>query len=241
MCDNKVWWKKDAKEFERFKRELEEFENLAFSIQGNKVIINGSWPVFGKETLIRRYDIRIEIPDDFPDCPPKVFETGGSIPLERDYHINTVGNGGDNSACLFVQPERFEKWPVGAGIRDFLKGPVKEFFFSQAYKKCTGKWPFGQWSHGVVGIIEFYANRLNIDRLDAIIEMLDYCTLPKLYRQWKCPCGSGKRVTACHAEKIRTIAKVIPLLEIKKGIVLAREEHFKGLKRILLRSSEGNS
>jgi len=228
MTEANIWWRKSPEEFDRFKRELEAFETLSFQVEGDLVSVHGSWAVFGESKLITRYEVKIELPDDFPQSAPRVFEVGGRIPKEPDYHINP----GDNSACVFAQPERYEKWPPGSGIRDFLNGPMKEFFFSQAFRELNGTWPFGEWSHGGEGILEYYASRLGTGDLGTLRELLKLALLPKLYRQWPCPCNPEVRVTACHADRVRTLSGLIPRDEIDLAIRLAQLELNQGTKSV---------
>jgi len=220
MGEQQVWWEKNPEALDKFKRELNEFEFLKFQYEGKKIFVFGTWPVFGDTSFITDFEIKIDIPDDFPESVPKVFETAGRIPKEPDYHFNP----GEESACLFARPERYEKWPPGSGISIFLNGAVKEFFFSQAYRELKGHWPFGDWSHENKGIVEYYSDRLATTDATHILKMLELALLPKLFRQWRCPCGSGKRVTVCHGEKIHYLAAKLPKSEIESGIKLMSGE-----------------
>ncbi len=221
-----MWWCIDKNEFERFKSEISEFDFFNYRIENDRVIIEGCWPVYGKTSLIRSYKIKIVVSDDFPNTPPAVFEVGDEIPKSPAYHFNIS----DNSACLFARPERFNVWPLGAGIKDFINGPVKAFFFSQAYKELTGEWPFGEWSHGDEGIVEFYAHLLYVQSLTIIKEMLELTLEHKIFRQWKCPCGSGKRLIMCHAERINSLSKIIPRFEILEALKIIDNEIAQGKK-----------
>jgi hypothetical protein len=232
MDGKTAWWQKNPLDYYRFKNEIKEFESLKIEILDTKVFIKGIWAVYGETSLITQYNILIEILDDYPNSVPKVFETGCRIPKEADYHINLT----DNSACLFAPPERFEKWPIGAGIKQFLTGPVKEFFFSQAFKELGDEWPFGEWSHGNEGILEYYASRLGVTKAVIIAELLEIALSPKFYRQWKCPCGSKKRLIACHGERIKKLRELLPTEEIKTGIKIAWEENANGIKDVKLRT-----
>lgn len=227
-----MWWKDDTNQFEKFKSELEAFEGLELRFVDSKAVISGLWPVFGKDSLITRYKIEIVFPDNYPDATPLVFEVGERIKREADFHINKS----DGSACLFAQPERFEKWPVGSGLRDFLNGPVKEFFFSQAYRELTGKWPFDEWSHGEEGILEYYASRFRVGRIETIKSFLEMCKFNQIYRQWNCPCGSNNRITKCHGNDIKFIRSVVPHHELDLAITICVGFLKTGKSEVKLRS-----
>lgn len=232
MNSSDVWWKESPQEFERFKSDLLEFKSLKYDVLETKIVVTGLWSVYGETRFIRDYQIRIELPDDFPDSPPKVFEVEGEIPRDPDFHIN-IKDG--NSACLFSRPERYEKCPPGTGIKKFLNGPVKEFFFSQAYYALEKRWPFDEWSHENEGIIEYYAKCLNTGDI-RIIESLLYLALePRFYRQWKCPCGSNIRLIKCHKQQVESLKSILPKDEIKYGLALAKQALDRGQRQVRLR------
>jgi len=66
-------------------------------------------------------------------------------------------------------------------------------------------------------------------------KLLDLALLPKLFRQWRCPCNPDARVTACHANKIRALAEVIPRREIELAIQIAQFELGRGMDKVLVR------
>ncbi|RUR14029.1 SEC-C metal-binding domain-containing protein [Legionella septentrionalis] len=204
-----IWWKEKPDLFQSFKEQLEYFDHLNFAMENEKVVIFGEWPVYGETELIRKYQIRIDIPDDYPDSIPKVFETRGDIPKTLDRHFNTE----DKSACLFVKPERWIQWPDGAGIDKFISASVKEFFFSQAFYELTHKWPFGDWKHGNTGIIQFFLLRLKLPTVQILYSFLQYLDSKKPERCIRCPCGSNKRFRQCHWELFALLRSQLPRKE----------------------------
>lgn len=202
------WWKENPNLYEKFLGEIKEFPFLNVSIEDDFVIIRGQWPVYGKETLITEYSIKIEIPESYPKEVPKVYELEEEIPREPDHHMNE-----DGTACLFSPPERWEKWPLGSGINTLLSGPIKEYFFSQAYHKRTNKWPFGEWAHGDAGVIEYYFDRLKMRSLNSLKGFIKLSPYNHPTRQWKCPCGSKKRYIKCHWVLMEPLVKSLPRKE----------------------------
>ncbi|WP_127718245.1 hypothetical protein [Halobacteriovorax sp. HLS] len=204
------WWKEDSQLYASFKNELAAFPFLELNLENGKNIIRGLWPVFGESKLITKYSIKIEIPDDYPKSVPLVYELEGKIPRIPDRHINY-----DNTCCLFAPPERWEQWPLGTGIDVLLSGAVKQFFFSQAYFNRTGEWPFGEWLHGDVGVVQFYFERLNISSIQKLKQLLiayPYRTPP---RGWNCPCGSHRPYEDCHWKYMKPLIDILPEEEWK--------------------------
>lgn len=201
-----VWWKENPEIFEDFQGELSDYPTLSWNLEGEKVVVSGKWHVSGSEKLIASFDIRIELPDNFPVDVPLVFETGGKIPKIPDRHFNKDGN----SACLFVKPQRWEVWPLGSGIGKFISGPVRDFFFSQAYYDLEGKWPYGDWRHGDDGIIDYFIKRLSVSDKKMLLAVVRLSLAGIPVRQTKCPCNNAKRFKKCHWSKIQDLKKILP-------------------------------
>lgn len=217
------WWEKDSDLYEDLKKNLLDFPALIMSIELNRaVVLTGEWHVYGKERLITTYNVRIVLPSDFPKGVPLVYEVGGVIPQDADHHINP-----DGTACLFAPPERWEKWPEGASIAVFLNGPVRDFFFSQAFYERTGQWPFGEWSHGDVGVIEYYFEKLGTSSFTILEGLVQLSQYHSPSRQWRCPCGNNKRYKECHWRLMEPLIKGLPRSEweyLKSLITIVNSE-----------------
>ncbi|HHT9706117.1 hypothetical protein SDB85_11260 [Legionella pneumophila serogroup 8] len=201
-----TWWKLNPILFEQFKEELSGFNDLKFNIIDEEVIVEGYWTVHGQDKPIMRYKIKIIIPSDYPQTIPKIFEIDNLIPKKIERHFNPA----DNSACLFVKPERWKHWPLGSGIDVFLNGPVKDFFFSQTYYDLTGIWPFGEYNHGDLGIIEYFLKFLNLTNVLSLYEFFPYIDLMKPEKRLLCPCRSGIRFRQCHWERFKFLKDRLP-------------------------------
>lgn len=204
----KPWWHtKEA--YENFLYDLSSYPELISTKEENRIVILGPWRVLAEDTIIAEYKVRIEIPDNFPEEVPKVFETEEKLLKEPDDHFNY-----DKSACLFVQPARWEKWPVGSGIKSFLDGAVKEFFFSQAYRAKNGKWPFGEYLHGNEGIAQFFLEKLNLKDINQLKKVALARKSPWYYNKKQCPCGKNQKFYNCHKSELDKL-KWIPEQEWK--------------------------
>jgi hypothetical protein len=102
------------------------------------------------------YEVSIILRRRYPRREPKVFEVGGRIRRISDGHVNR-----DGDCCVTV----WEHWLVAAGDHSFaafLNGPVDEYFLGQHRFEKTGKWPFGERSHGKTGSEEAFAETLGV-------------------------------------------------------------------------------
>ncbi|MBC2714087.1 MAG: hypothetical protein HF978_02150 [Desulfobacteraceae bacterium] len=114
-------------------------------------------------------------------------------------------------ACLGVQAEIRQKWPQGSLIVDFIENIIEPFLAWQAYYDEFQKVPpWGERSHFPDGILEYYAELLQLSESGLI---KDFMTLLARKNNPKghefCPCQSGKRLRHCHRELIDNVRKII--------------------------------
>jgi hypothetical protein len=94
----------------------------------------------------------------------------------------------------------------------FLTGIIHDYFVSQTYFEARGDWPFGERSHGDAGVMESFADLLDVDN-DAtiVLEHLRLLSMNKVKGHNPCPCGSGRKLRDCHRDKVEELKKRIPL------------------------------
>jgi hypothetical protein len=161
---------------------------------------NGRAEIFGQFLVlsddgqeIDRYQVEIRLPPKFPTMLPIVKEVGGRIPVKVERHINDA----DGSACVLYPEDRWRYFPEDANFSVYLNGPLRDFFLGQTYFEREGKWPFGEWGHGVDGTMEYYAELIGSNDRDAIIRYVTALTYPRIKGKLPCPCGSGQFVRDC--------------------------------------------
>lgn len=152
------------------------------------------------ETVNIRDNFQIEIlfPDNYPDNPPFVKETGGRIPT--DFH--TYPNG---TLCLGAPIEIRMKYMATRSLLGFVKELVIPFLFSFCYFQKFGKMPYGELSHGDKGLLEYYAELFNTSSHVATIGLLKVLAENNYKGHHACPCGSSSRIRDCHGELFRKL------------------------------------
>lgn len=182
------------------------YPNLHLFIDDDGVAeVRGTFPVRSEERkVLDRYQIRIELPD-YPRILPIVREVGGRIPWHPDFHVDTNGK-----ACILVPDDRWRCFPVGARFKQFLDGAVHDFFLGQSIVAKGGEWPFGEWSHGDQGLLEYYYDLLKTDDVTVVQRFLQVLSKINLKDHWDCPCGSGKRIRRCCVSRLRDLRAKIP-------------------------------
>lgn len=149
--------------------------HLGLVASDGELVVQGSFLLRGGGEAFDQFQVQILVPAGFPDCEPKVFETGNRIlPKNETRHINP-----DSACCLGV----WEEWLAQTNdpsFRGFLKGPVNDYFLSQFFFERDGTWRLGERSHGAKGLIEAYAHVLSVEARTQIV--LSY--LQAITRDW---------------------------------------------------------
>jgi hypothetical protein len=179
--------------------------SLIASIEDDAVVLRGEFIVSGISGPFDHFSIEIHFPDGYPDTEPKVFETGGRIARIADRHI--YESSGRCCTCVWEEWLSRNSAPT---LFDFLCGPVNDFLVSQCYFEAHGTWPYGDRSHGNLGVFEAACDLLGIEpNVEVSLRMLMYLAGDHLKGHMPCPCGNGKRFRDCHRNSLNETAKRI--------------------------------
>ena len=189
--------------------------SMAFQ-EGKPYVINPALDYREGIKIQDNYQIRIECKtSEFSDLP-QVYETGSRIIKiaqsrnlkPEDLHINPSG-----SVCLCISLEEAESLPTGFNIPDFFNNLLVPFFYAQSYFEKYNVWPWGQHSHGNLGLFEWYSQKGGTTR-QSVEQFLNKL---KRYKDWqmiqqlllpshevkghhKCICGKDDKIRKCHSE-----------------------------------------
>lgn len=191
----------------RIERELDPAYSTLHVSQGEScgILITGTYPVLGaRREVIDRFQVRIELPRWYPRDLPIVRETGGRIPWTDDRHINP-----DGTACVMMPEERYRVWPKGSTLRVYLDGPLRNFFLGQMARDRGEPWPFGEWSHGDLGFLEFVQSELGTTDRDLVIRFMLVISMDQMSFRSQCPCRSGRSVRDCCRAKVIRLRRII--------------------------------
>lgn len=108
----------------------------------------------------------------------------------------------DDHLCLATDIEQYLFLNDCGKISLWIEKFVISYFISYEYYKRYGVFPFGEYSHGSKGIIEFYQNYFNLNSESNYKSLIEYILLKKYRGHDLCPCGSNKRVRICHKNAI---------------------------------------
>lgn len=153
--------------------------------------------------LIDSYQIRIVCSSEYPLRFPLVYEVGGRIPINIDWHVH-----GDGHACICSIPEEVILCSNGINLKDFIEDQVKPYFYNQKYREMNGFF-LKERSHGLKGNIEFFQEVFKTKNLYHIAKTLHYIkSNPEPNRVQNCFCGSGNKYRSCHREVFRMFKKL---------------------------------
>lgn len=184
---------------------IEKYKELSLKNEGGIPCVFGSLVLMNDESGVEDiFQIEIKAVADFPNRFPEVYETGGRIPRNVDWHIfEQTGN-----CCLASPPEEIIICNSGLTLLSFIDNQVKNYFYSQIFRNQNGYF-LKERSHGSKGWIEFFEetfmtnNIFNIEfGLNQIIEG------KKIDRVSMCFCGSGKKYRKCHKKSYDILSKL---------------------------------
>ncbi len=243
---NKPWFlvRPDIKE--EVIKDVSQYPGLRSCMEENHFVISGVWPVYEDIEEKKHLDsflIKMVFPNDYPNSLPKIYEIGKRIKTKNpDTHFYN-----DSFACLFYPTERYIHFPKNEPFqfKKFLDGPVKSFFFSQLFYIYHKKWPFGERSHDLKGMLEFYSEKLEIPcNKKSVLKALSYLLKPKIRGDWPCPCGNKKLRECSHIEKLRLLHNHIPINFICSDLRLLMPKfpilHNRTNKNLIVLSSSGH-
>lgn len=183
---------------------LKHFPHLHLRTLGEKIFLAGRIELFDEAgKFIDSYEIEIHPTDNYPDNFPKLYEVGGQIPRNIDWHVYS-----DGSCCLAVQIEEIIACRQRIGLTEFIRKYVCGFLFSQTFRKRNGYF-YRERSHGFMGTLEYYKEVLGLQSISSVYDALQIATSKaEIKSNSKCFCGSNKKFQKCHRMKLRELVKL---------------------------------
>lgn len=155
------------------------------------------------------YEVRIEVPHEFPKRMALAWETGRKIPAT--YHKL------DNAALCLGSRIRLRLKTAGSpSVLRFIERCVIPYLYGYSHFLKTGKMPFGELDHGELGSLQDLATLLGMEMGPAIPYCLLATTKRRRANKQRCPCGSGRRVGRCHNRKVNMLRDRVGRLVLVK-------------------------
>lgn len=167
-------------------------------VDGNE-ILKGQIPIVDRDGKHwDEYEIEIHSSANFPYEFPALFETSGKIPRIGDWHIYED----TGSCCVKVRPEEILRCRNGITLIDYIREEVIPYLFNQTHRRVEGYYVNGEYSHGIKGIFEFYANTLQTGNdIKKTIGLMRFIALNvRPGRTSLCFCGKKIKFRHCHRD-----------------------------------------
>ena len=150
---------------------------------------------YESHTIEDHYLLDLQIPANYPELPPFVFETEGKIPKDFE-HFMKAGN-----FCLGAPVEVLRKFAAHKNLLRFIEDQVIPYLFTYSYKRDYGKPPFGDLLHGAAGLLQYYMEFFGASGVEVmkLLKCLADDFAPPLMA---CPCGGGRKLRDCHGPKL---------------------------------------
>ncbi len=141
-----------------------------------------------------------------------------NIPI-TDLHANK-----DNSLCVCARQAERTYFPEKFELSVFVQELLIPFFYSHSFYEKYKERPWGEHSHGALGILEYYTDQnvlgdeqlvrstlkaLKEDTNQYRLAYLMYLSRNNIQAHWRCVCGESKRMDKCHPEAVFALRKLL--------------------------------
>lgn len=166
--------------------------------------------------IIDSFEIRIKAPAGYPEKIPLVYDVGEQakkvgakhgVKNLRDIHFNPS----DGTICLCVRQEEKNKFPPGSDLVYFIDRLVIPYFYALHYYDEQGRWPWREYSHGGLGMLEHYAEDTSEQTRDSIKLLASYFHDDTHLNRYKKHLREPKENKECMCENRRPISVCHPL------------------------------
>ena len=153
--------------------------------------------------IIDNYKVKIVAIPNYPTRFPHVFETGGRIPINIDWHVYPD----DGHFCISSIPEEILTCREGIILPTFIKNHLEPYLFHQKYREDNGFF-LHERPHGNKGNIQFFTDIFKTNDLGVIVKYLSFIKLRKEPNRVNlCFCESGEKYRKCHRQIYRRLSE----------------------------------
>jgi hypothetical protein len=195
------------------------FENLRIFEENEERFLKGSLDIIdGTGKIWGTYDVEIKGSESYPYSFPKLYETNNAFPKNADWHVYED----DFSCCIDVPMSEKIICKNGLSVSDYIKHHAIPYLANQTYRILEGYYLYGEYSHGILGRLEFYQSRLKAKNLAELIKMFDL--IIKDYnpdRRSMCPFCHKEKFRRCHRDAFRDLQLVKSFLA-KDGLIFLK-------------------
>lgn len=159
----------------------------------------------GNVTLQIEYQVRIDVPMDYPRHIPICYEIGKNI-------VSAYHQYPDGRLCLGVDTNQYIKFRANQCLLGYIEDLLIPYLFGYEYFIKFGmSVPWSEEKHNAPGLIDFYKQYFgNIGNVSQLLYLLMYTlSMRNVYLPNNpCPCGIGKHIKLCHIVKVLQLRRL---------------------------------
>jgi hypothetical protein len=177
----------------------------------------------GKERIDDEYEIEITVFPGFPAWVPSVRETAERIPAS--YHKLD-----DGSLCLGSPTRLHLILSTSPTVKGFVDRCVVPYLYGYSYVEKHGHPPFGELSHGELGIREDFASLYGVTNPRRVREFVRLTGMKKREaNKQPCPCGRPLRLGRCHHRRVNHLRDRLGRRWFRDWYMVLSEEKVRGV------------
>jgi len=152
------------------------------------------------------YQIEIKGSDSYPLGFPKLFETADAFPKIVDWHVYEFD---DKSCCIDITPNEILLCKDGLHVAEYIHRFAIPYLANQSFRIREGYYLYGEYSHGILGRIEYYQSKLKAKNPKELIQMFDLIIKGyNLNRTAYCPFCHKMKFRKCHKDIFKELSVI---------------------------------
>ena len=200
-------------QFERDIQEIPpEFQKLKiYTIDGESYLAGDLDIIDSNGFIWATFSVEIKGSANYPKMFPKIFEVGNAFPKILDWHVYEFQ---DKSCCIDVPESEMIICKSGLNIFDYLKGFAIPYFANQEFRKREGYYLYGEYSHGILGKVEYFQQKINAKSKPELILMLRHVVSGyNPDRRAFCPFCKKVKFRKCHKKAFNELLQIKFMIE----------------------------
>ena len=184
----------------------ESFNSLSIVEESQEKFLKGSIEIIDRAGNVwATYFIEIKGSESYPFAFPKLYEVNSAFPKNSDWHVYE----NDFSCCIDVPMSEKIICKDGLNVVDYIKQYAVPYLANQTFRIKEGYYLYGEYSHGILGRIEYYQDKLKPKNIFELLEMFELIINdfnPK--RTEMCPFCYKEKFRKCHREVFKEMQLV---------------------------------
>ena len=145
------------------------------------------------EELEFSYEIKVVIPEKYPNKLPDFYMIDKSIEANVDLHIERT-----RKICIGVPLRLMIELNKAQSLSAYTDNVLIPYLYGLTYKLKNGEFPFNEIGHYDKGRIAEYKNMLQLQDLSSIVHAFELLGMERGNAHFEqCPCGCGKIYMLC--------------------------------------------